>query len=49
MLRRMRGFRNILVHEYTQVDDQIVYQMASERLGDFEVFIREVLEHLADH
>ncbi len=47
-LRRMRGFRNILVHEYTQVDDQIVYHIASERLGDFEVFIREVLEHLAD-
>ncbi len=45
-LRRMRGFRNILVHEYTQVDDQIVYRMASERLGDFEVFIREVLEYL---
>lgn len=49
MLRRMRGFRNILVHEYTQVDDQIVYQIASERLGDFEVFIREVLGHLSGH
>jgi len=45
-LKRMRGFRNILVHEYIQVDDQIVYQMASERLVDFEVFIREVLGQL---
>ncbi len=46
-LRLMRGFRNILVHEYTQVDDQIVYQMASERPGDFDDFIREVLGHLS--
>jgi uncharacterized protein YutE (UPF0331/DUF86 family) len=47
MLRRMRSFRNILVHEYTQVDNRIVYQMASERLQDFEEFIREVLGHFA--
>ncbi len=47
MLRRMRGFRNVLVHQYTPVDDQIVYRMASERLGDFEIFIREVLGYLA--
>ena len=45
-LRRMRGFRNILVHQYTQVDNHIVYHMASERLGDFEVFVHEVLRHL---
>lgn len=48
-LRRMRGFRNILIHEYIQVDDRIVYQMASGHLGDFEVFIREVLEYLSDN
>ena len=46
-LRRMRGFRNILVHEYTQVDDQIVHQLALEHLGEFEAFIREVLDYLS--
>ncbi len=46
-LRRMRGFRNILVHEYIAVDDRIVYQMASKRLEDFEIFIREVRRYLA--
>ena len=31
-LKRMRGFRNILVHEYIQVDDRIVYDAASRGL-----------------
>ena len=46
MLKRMRGFRNILVHEYGEVDDRIVYHMAIERLGDFEAFARDVLQAL---
>ena len=41
-LKRMRGFRNILVHEYTRVDDSIVYHAASARLGEFDAFIAEV-------
>lgn len=45
---RMKGFRNILVHEYGDVDDRIVYEMASERLGDFEVFKEEVLQALSE-
>ncbi len=46
MLKRMRGFRNILVHEYGDVDDRIVYHMVLERLGDFKAFEREVLQAL---
>ncbi|MBI2917305.1 MAG: DUF86 domain-containing protein [Chloroflexi bacterium] len=45
-LRRMRGFRNILVHEYTRIDDRVVYTLVSQHLGDFDVFIRQVLEHI---
>lgn len=45
---RMKGFRNILVHEYGDVDNRIVYEMASERLGDFEAFKREVLQALSE-
>jgi len=37
-LRRMKGFRNILVHEYGRVDDRIVFDVAVNRLGDFEDF-----------
>jgi len=42
-LRRMKGFRKILVHEYGRVDDRIVFDVAVNRLGDFEDFKREVL------
>ena len=45
-LRRMKGMRNLLVHEYGRIDDRTVFETASERLGDFETFAREILAHL---
>lgn len=45
-LREMRGFRNILVHEYAQVDDRLVYEAVKTRLGDLALFRREVLTYL---
>ena len=45
-LRRMKGLRNLLVHEYGRVNDQIVFEVVSQRLGDFEAFKREVLAFL---
>ena len=45
-LREMRGFRNILVHEYVQVDDRLVYEAAKTRLEDFTLFKREALAYL---
>jgi uncharacterized protein YutE (UPF0331/DUF86 family) len=45
-LRRMRGFRNILVHEYGRVDDQIVFEMVTTKLSDFEAFQKKILEVL---
>ena len=41
-LRSMRGFRNILVHEYGGVDDQITFEMLRTRRTDFERFQAEV-------
>lgn len=32
---RMAGFRNVLVHEYTAVDAQIVVRVLREHLGEF--------------
>jgi uncharacterized protein YutE (UPF0331/DUF86 family) len=46
MLRRMRGCRNILVHQYGKVSDPIVFETVRERLSDFDRFAREVLEAL---
>jgi len=47
-VKRMKGFRNILVHAYGEVDDRIVYEMVSERLGDFTAFKKEVLQTLSE-
>ncbi len=38
--------RNILVHEYGRIDNAIVYEVITERLGDFEVFKKEILKVL---
>ena len=45
-LREMRGFRNILVHEYTQVDDRLVYEAVKTKLEDFALFRRDILLYL---
>ncbi|MDQ7858638.1 MAG: DUF86 domain-containing protein [Armatimonadota bacterium] len=45
-LRRMKGFRNILVHEYTRVDDQKVFAILQSGPADFGTFTQEVLRYL---
>ncbi len=42
-LKDMKGFRNILIHRYTHVDDAIVYQNLTDYLDDFYKF-REAIE-----
>lgn len=46
-LRRMKGCRNILVHEYGHVLDELIFETITTRLGDFGDFKREVLQGLA--
>ncbi|MBI2015673.1 MAG: DUF86 domain-containing protein [Candidatus Rokubacteria bacterium] len=46
ILRRMRGLRNILVHEYGRINDALVFEAVQRRLGDFDAFKREVLAFL---
>jgi uncharacterized protein YutE (UPF0331/DUF86 family) len=41
-LTSMAGFRNILVHEYLEIDRRRVYSALKNDLGDFEKFIRAV-------
>ena len=45
-LKEMKGFRNILVHEYARIDDRLVYEIAKSRLGDFGTFKQEILRYL---
>lgn len=43
-LGKMKAFRNILVHEYGRIDDQLVYEILQNRLDDFEAFKHEILK-----
>lgn len=38
----MAGFRNVLVHEYLEIDRRRVYRVLRDELGDFEKFIKAV-------
>lgn len=49
MLRTMKGFRNILVHEYGRIDNALVFAMATRRLQDFDAFKTEILRALHKH
>ena len=42
----MAGFRNVLVHEYLEIDRHRVYRVLSDDLGDFEKFIKAVAKLL---
>jgi uncharacterized protein YutE (UPF0331/DUF86 family) len=42
-LRRMKGLRNILVHVYGVVVDEIVFEVVRNQLGDFAAFKKEIL------
>lgn len=37
---RMIGFRNILVHEYLEIDREIVYRVLQDNLNDLEILKR---------
>ena len=40
--QNMASFRNILVHEYEKIEDELVFVAFKKRLGDFEEFIELV-------
>jgi len=49
LARQMRGmvnFRNILVHEYLEIDSRIVHEHLTERLDDLNDFARAIVEYL---
>src|SRR3989344_1681202 len=36
LVEEMKGLRNILIHRYGKIDDDLVYALLTERLEDFE-------------
>ena len=43
ILSGMKGMRNILVQKYGTVNDELVFEAISEKLGDFDKFKSEIL------
>lgn len=46
-LRKMAGFRNVLVHGYIDVDAGIVSDVVLHRLGDLEAFVAAIRTRMA--
>lgn len=46
VLRSMKGFRNILVHDYARIDDTVTFEMTRSRLDDFAEIRRQILAEL---
>ena len=42
----MKGFRNILVHRYGNINDGQAFENIKENLNDFETFKKEILEFI---
>lgn len=45
-LLNMAGFRNIIVHDYARVANEIVYGILTHDLGDFEKFAKAIVDFL---
>lgn len=44
--RDMAGFRNVLVHEYLEIDLHILERVLKEELENFHKFVRYIMEYL---
>ncbi|NTV00786.1 MAG: DUF86 domain-containing protein [Methanoregulaceae archaeon] len=47
-IRGLKAFRNIVVHRYGTIDDRIAFTLLSERIGDFELFCRDIESFLTE-
>jgi uncharacterized protein YutE (UPF0331/DUF86 family) len=47
-IRKMKGFRNVLVHGYAQIDDEKVFRILSQDLQDIREFKVAVIEFVRE-
>ena len=45
-MQELAGMRNLLVHLYWDVDDQMVYAGVRSELGDFQTFVGHIMAYL---
>jgi len=44
---KMAAFRNLIVHYYERIDDEVVFGVFRRNLNDFDLFASEILEYLS--
>jgi len=42
IMRPMVGFRNLIVHEYAELDMSMVYDIFYKKISDFNLFLKEI-------
>jgi len=42
IIKEMKGFRNLLVHKYGEINDNLAYESIKEGLKDFDLIINEI-------
>ena len=47
-LKRMKGFRNILVHLYGKINDELAFDVLKNNLDDFDTFLEIIENYLSD-
>lgn len=48
-IHEMKGLRNVLVHWYGKIDDELVYESLTSDPTDIEVFINRIREFLSSN
>lgn len=48
-MKRMVNFRNILVHEYLDIDHEFDHCNVTENLDDFDRFAKAIIDYLEEH
>lgn len=43
---KMAAFRNLIVHYYEKMDDEVVYGIFKHNIDDFDLFVKRVVEYL---
>ena len=43
-MKAMTGFRNLVIHDYAQIDFEKVYNILQDHLDDFTVYLKEISE-----
>ncbi len=41
-IQQMKSFRNLILHQYAKIDNQLVYEIALEYSSDFQLFFNEI-------